>query len=99
MTSDPKGWSRFPHPGSPDRISGNLKMGRNMQMTMPPTTTPRNTIKIGSINDVRPERVVSISSSRKSRSDFRQVEDGQKHADDHAAHHHSEEHDQDWLDQ
>ena len=47
-------------------ISGSLKMGRNMQMTMPPTTTPRKTIRIGSIRAVNPESVVSISSSRKS---------------------------------
>jgi len=38
-----------------------------MQITMPPTTTPRNTINSGSINDVSPERMVSISSSRKSK--------------------------------
>src|SRR5271169_795612 len=30
--------------------------------------------------------------------DFRQFEDGEEHADDHAAHHYSEENDQDWLD-
>ncbi len=47
-------------------ISLILKMGRNMAMTMPPTTTPRNTMSSGSIRDVRPESVVSISSSRKS---------------------------------
>src|SRR5207302_288527 len=34
-------------------ISDILKMGRNMQMTMPPTTTPRKTINNGSMSEVR----------------------------------------------
>src|SRR5690349_12740293 len=35
-----------------DTISLSLKIGRNIAMTMPPTTTPRKTISIGSIKDV-----------------------------------------------
>jgi len=34
-----------------------------MAITMPPTTTPRKTISNGSISEVNPESVVSISSS------------------------------------
>ena len=38
-------------------ISGILKIGRNIQITMPPTTTPRNTIRIGSIKAVKPDAI------------------------------------------
>src|SRR5207237_551079 len=38
----------------PLMISLILKIGRNMQITMPPTMTPRTTIRMGSINDVMP---------------------------------------------
>src|ERR1043166_9235224 len=47
-------------------ISLILKIGRNIQMAIPPTVTPRNTINNGSMKEFNPERVVSISSSRKS---------------------------------
>src|SRR6187401_715054 len=36
-------------------ISDILNIGRNMQMTMPPTTTPRKTMRIGSMSEVIPE--------------------------------------------
>lgn len=39
------------------------KMGRNMAITMPPTTTPRNTMSIGSISEVRAATVASHSVS------------------------------------
>ena len=47
-------------------ISLILKIGKNIAMTIPPTTTPKNTINNGSISEVKPESVVSISSSKKS---------------------------------
>jgi hypothetical protein len=39
------------------------KMGRYMAMTIPPTTTPRNTIITGSINASSPDTAASTSSS------------------------------------
>jgi hypothetical protein len=36
-----------------------LNIGRNMEITTKPTTTPRKTIKSGSIRDVRPATAVS----------------------------------------
>ena len=36
-------------------ISLILKIGRNIQMAIPPTTTPRNTISNGSMSEVKPE--------------------------------------------
>ncbi len=39
------------------------KIGRYMATTMPPTTTPRNTIMIGSISESRPLTAASTSSS------------------------------------
>ena len=38
-------------------ISLILKIGRNMQMAMPPTVTPRNTMSNGSISEVKPDNV------------------------------------------
>ena len=40
-----------------------LKIGRNMAMTMPPTITPRNTMSSGSISEVRDATVASHSMS------------------------------------
>jgi hypothetical protein len=40
-----------------------LKIGRNMAMTIEPMTTPRKTIKAGSMREVRASTVVSISAS------------------------------------
>ena len=39
------------------------KIGRYMATTMPPTTTPRNTIMTGSISERRPDTAASTSSS------------------------------------
>ncbi len=39
------------------------KIGRYIATTMPPTTTPRNTIIIGSRSERRPETAASTSSS------------------------------------
>jgi hypothetical protein len=39
------------------------KIGRYIATTMPPTTTPRNTIMTGSISDSRPDTAASTSSS------------------------------------
>ena len=40
-----------------------LKIGRNIAMTMPPTTTPRNTMSIGSMREVSEEMMASVSES------------------------------------
>src|SRR5262245_15479676 len=49
-----------------DTTSFSLKIGKNIAITMPPTITPRKTISIGSINEVRASSMASISSSQKS---------------------------------
>src|SRR5438477_5965755 len=49
-----------------DTTSLSLKMGKNIAITMPPTITPRKTISIGSIKEVRASSIASISSSQKS---------------------------------
>ena len=40
-----------------------LKIGRNMEITIPPITTPRKIIKSGSMSEVNPLNMVSTSSS------------------------------------
>ena len=47
----------------PPATAARLKIGRNMAMTMPPTTTPRKTISNGSISDVSADTVASHSVS------------------------------------
>ncbi len=51
--------------GSADHLTSvtSLKIGRYIATTMPPTTTPRNTIIIGSSREVRAVTAESTSSS------------------------------------
>ena len=61
--------SRWPSTDVIERSRGHLtsvtilKMGRYMATTMPPTTTPRKTIIIGSSNEVSAVTAASTSSS------------------------------------
>jgi len=74
VTHDGSGtnWERrrfvpFPSPARPARDQPAAftmsKIGRYIATTMPPTTTPRNTIIIGSISASRPDTAASTSSS------------------------------------
>lgn len=47
----------------PPATAPSWKIGRNMAMTMPPTTTPRKTMSSGSISEVSAATVASISVS------------------------------------
>ncbi len=54
----PSGWTRHPSMTAPS-----LKMGRYMEMTRPPITTPRKRITAGSRRDIRLFTMLSTSSS------------------------------------